>query len=115
MFSHNATDPLHAANLPAWCDGVTALDVVDVVIILDFSGDRQRALREMAKRFSISKTEERKELAGLIFRLIRQQASQAAIESSAFTEGLRLGMTRGEVIATARWVAAQATIKVEVA
>ena len=62
VFSHNATDPLHAANLPAWCDGVTALDVVDVVIILDFSGDRQRALREMAKRFSISKTEERKDI-----------------------------------------------------
>jgi hypothetical protein len=115
IYSHNGTDPLHADNLPAWCDGVTALDVVDVVTILDFGGDRTRALRELAQRFAISKTEERKELAGLIFRMIRQQAPQAAIESSAFTEGLRLGMTRGEVIATARWVASRATIKAEAA
>jgi hypothetical protein len=110
VFSHNGTDPLHADNLPAWCDA-TAIDVVDVVVILDFNGDRPRALRELAQRFGISKTEERKELAGLIFRMIRQQAHQAAIESSAFSAGLRLGMSRCEVIATARWVAARATSK----
>jgi hypothetical protein len=115
IYSHNAGDPLHADNLPDWCNGVTALDVIDVVVILDFNGDRPRALRELAQRFGIGKTEERKELAGLIFRLIRQRAPQAAIESSAFTEGLRLGMSRGEVIATAQWVAAQATIQAEVA
>jgi hypothetical protein len=114
VFGHNGTDPLHADNLPAWCDA-TAIDVVDVVTILDFGGDRQRALRELAQRFGISKTEERKKLAGLIFRMIRQQAPQAAIESSAFTEGLRLGMSRGEVIATAQWVAVQATNHAEAA
>ena len=64
VFSHNGTDPLHADNLPAWCDGVTALDAVDVVIILDFGGDRQRALRELAKRFGISKAEEQRHWPG---------------------------------------------------
>jgi hypothetical protein len=105
IFSHNATDPLHADNLPDWCT-VTALDVIDVVTILDFGGARQRALRELAQRFNLDKAAERRQLSQLIFRMIRQRAPQAAIESSAFTEGLRLGMSRGEVIATAQWVAA---------
>jgi hypothetical protein len=102
VYSHNGTDPLHRDNLPAWCD-VTALDVVDVVTILDFSGDRTRALRELAERFSLSKTEERRTVARLIFRLIRQQASQEAIEADAVVEGLRLGLSRSEVIEVATW------------
>jgi hypothetical protein len=109
VFSHNGTDPLHANNLPAWCDGVTALDAFDVVAILDFSGDRTRALRELAERFGITKAEERRALSKLIFRMIRGQAPQEAIEASAFAEGLRLGLTREEVCSVATWVANQAT------
>ena len=46
VFSHNGTDPLHASNLPAWCGGVTAIDAFDVVVILDYGGDRREgALR----------------------------------------------------------------------
>ena len=104
VYSHNGTDPLHADNLPAWCGSVTALDVVDVVTILDFGSDRLRALRELAVRFGISKPSERRTMAALIFRMIRQQAPQEAIEASAFAEGLRLGMSRAEVCAVAVWV-----------
>jgi hypothetical protein len=107
IYSHNGTDPLHADNLPAWCGGVTALDVIDVVTILDFGGDRTKALRELAKRFGISKDEERRTLAKLIFRLVRQQARQDAIEASAAAEGLRLGLSRDEVITVANWCAAK--------
>lgn len=109
IYSHNATDPLHHDNLPNWCGSVTALDVIDVVSILDFGGDRTRALRELAQRFGLSKVGERKVLAKLIFRLVRQQAPQAVIEASAFAEGLRVGMTRAEVIQVAHWVVNQLT------
>lgn len=108
VFSHNATDPLHASNLPSWCDGVTALDAVDATIILDFGGNRTRALRELAKRHNLAKTAERKALAGLLFRMIRRQASQAAIEAAAFAEGERAGMSRAEVCRVAIWVASTA-------
>jgi hypothetical protein len=54
VYSHNANDPLHRDNLPDWCGGVTAIDVVDVVTILDFGGDRTRALRELALRFRLT-------------------------------------------------------------
>jgi hypothetical protein len=104
VFSHNATDPLHPSNLPAWCR-VTALDALDVVIILDFGGDRTRALRELAERFGTNKTDERRELAKLIFRLIHQQAPQEAIEASAYAEGVRLGLSRAEVVEVATWCA----------
>ena len=111
VYSHNGGDPLHRDNLPEWCGGVTALDVVDVVTLLDFAGDRTRALKELAQRFSISRTDERRTLAKLIIRMIRAQAPQEAIEASAFAEGLRLGLTREEVCAVARWVAIQATAR----
>jgi hypothetical protein len=107
VFSHNATDPLHASNLPAWCEGVTALDVIDVVTILDFGGDRTCALRELAEHLGISKTAERSELAKLIFRLRRKNASQEAIEEGAYAEGRRLGLSRDEVIEVARWCASR--------
>jgi hypothetical protein len=106
VFSHNSTDPLHASNLPAWCD-VTAVDAFDATIILDFGGDRTRALRELAERFNLTKAAERKALAGLLFRLIRQQATQAQIETAAFAEGVRLGLSRDEVCRVATWVASQ--------
>jgi hypothetical protein len=54
VYSHNGGDPLHPGNLPAWTGGVTAIDVVDVAAILDFGGDRTRALRELAVRFHLT-------------------------------------------------------------
>ncbi len=109
VFSHNGTDPLHANNLPAWCGSVTALDVFDVVAILDFGGDRTRALRELAERFNISKAAEKKAVASVIFRLIREQASQEAIESAAFAEGERQGLSRDEVCNVALWACQEVT------
>lgn len=111
VFSHNANDPLHATNLPDWCGDVTAVDAVDAVIILDFASDRSRALRELSERFGITKTTERRQLAGLIFCMGRDQASPKEIEASAYAEGLRLGLTRDEVHQVARWVAHQATTR----
>jgi hypothetical protein len=111
IYSHNGNDPLHHANLPDWCCGVTALDVVDVVTILDFAGDRSRALRELARKFGISKPDERRVLAKLIFRMVRQEAPQQAIEASAFAEGLSLGLSRAEVISVAQWCATQLATK----
>jgi hypothetical protein len=108
VFSHNGTDPLHASNLPAWCGGVTALDAVDVTIILDFGGDRRKGLATLAERFGLTKRDEQKKLAALLFRLIRQRAPQEEIERQAYAEGERLGLSRAEVIRVANWVAAQA-------
>jgi hypothetical protein len=120
VFSHNAADPLHASNLPAWCDGVTALDAVDATIILTFGGDRTRGLRELAERFNIPKTPHPraagwKYLTGLLFRMIRRQASQGEIEAAAFAEGERHGLSRDEVCRAARWVASQSTVTREAA
>jgi hypothetical protein len=108
VFSHNGTDPLHASNLPAWCT-VTAIDAFDATVILDFGGDRTRALRELAAWFNISKAAEKKAVASVIFRLIRGQASQAAIESAAFAEGERQGLTRDEVCNVALWACQEVT------
>ncbi len=80
IFSHNASDPLHASNLPAWCGGVTAIDTFDTVAILDFGGDRSKAMADLADRFRLTKVPERKALAGFLFRLIRRGDTQAAIE-----------------------------------
>jgi hypothetical protein len=80
VFSHNGTDPLHGDNLPDWCGGVTAVDAFDVTAILDFGGDRTRALRELATRFIPSKAAEQKALAGLLFRMIKRRATQAEID-----------------------------------
>jgi hypothetical protein len=104
VFSHNGTDPLHASCLPEWC-GVTALDAFDVVTILDFGGDRKRALRDLAERFNLTKAVEKKAVASLIFRLIRRQTSQKAIETAAFAEGEKRGLSRNEVCRVAVWVA----------
>lgn len=107
IYSHNGGDPLHRANLPDWCGTVSALDALDVATILDFGGDRRRALRELAVRFGIAKPDERKQLSKLLFRMIWMQAAQEAIELAAFTEGLRLGLSRAEVIQVALWVSSQ--------
>jgi len=108
VFSHNGGDPLNANNLPAWCDGVTALDAFDATVILDFGGDRTRAMRELAERFGLAKTEGRRELARLVFRLIRDQAPQEEIEAAAFGDGERLGLSRAEVCSVCAWVDTQA-------
>jgi hypothetical protein len=108
VFSHNANDPLHRSNLPAWCD-VTAVDAFDAVVILDFGGDRTRALRELAERYGITKVHERRTLARLFFRLIRKQADQNTIEATAWAEGARLGLTTTQVCEVARWVVTRAT------
>jgi hypothetical protein len=107
VYSHNGGDPLHPANLPAWCD-VKAIDAFDVITILDFGGDRTRALRELAERFNLTKAGEKKAVARVIFRLIREQASQAAIESAAFAEGQRQGLSRDEVRNVALWACQEA-------
>jgi hypothetical protein len=110
VYSHNAGDLLHHSNLPAWC-AVTAVDAFDVVVILEFGGDRDRALRELARRFNISKPEARKAVAATIFRLIRNQASQEAIESAAYAEGARQGLTRDEVCNVALWACQEVTTR----
>jgi hypothetical protein len=106
VFSHNATDPLHADNLPAWCD-VTAIDAFDAVVILDHGGDRQKAMVELAKRFGLTKAIERKALAGMIFRMMRAGIGQTAIEAAARAEGERLGLSWPEICQVATWIAGQ--------
>jgi hypothetical protein len=108
VYSHNANDPLHPGNLPEWC-GVTAPDAFDVAVILDYNGDRNKAMRELAARHGLAKRGERKALAKLIFTLIREQATQEDIETASFAEGQRLGLTPAQVCEVARWVAEQAT------
>jgi hypothetical protein len=101
IYSFNAGDPLHPGNLPSWC-GVKAIDAVDATIILEFGGDRTRALRDLAERYGLTKTQERRAVAGLIFRLIDEQAAQADIEAAAFAEGQRVGLSIAEVVEVAR-------------
>lgn len=111
VFSHNAGDHLHASRLPEWCGGVTALDVIDVVTILDYGGNRTKALAELAKRFGLTKAEEQRKVAALIFRLRRREATQEEIEAAAYAEGERLGLTRAEVERVAVWVASQVAMR----
>jgi hypothetical protein len=104
VYSHNASDALHPDNLPEWC-GVTAVDAFDAIAILDFGGDRKAALRALAENFNLTKTEERKALSKVIFRMVRDQASQHDIETQAFSEGTRLGLSHDEICRVAQWVA----------
>lgn len=107
IFSHNATDPLHETNLPKWCGKVRALDAFDVLAILEFDGDRKKALVGLGERYRLTKREESKALAALIFRMIRRHAGQQEIESAATAEGQSLGLSRNEVHRVAQWVANQ--------
>ena len=52
VYSHHSGDPLAEGNLPNWCF-TKAVDVVDVVAILDFGGNQKKALHELATRFGI--------------------------------------------------------------
>jgi hypothetical protein len=104
IFSHNATDPLHETNLPKWCGRVRALDAFDVLAILEFCGDRKKAIAGLADRFGLSKRTENKALAALLFRMIRRCASQEEIEIAVLAEGARLGLSHDEVYRVAVWV-----------
>jgi hypothetical protein len=119
LYSFNGGDPLCPDNLPAWCGGVTAIDVVDVVTILEFNSDRPLALRTLARRFGIplvhaggagageaNKLERGKGrvLARTIFRSLRSQLPQAVIEAAALREGTRLGLSPSKIVAIASWV-----------
>jgi hypothetical protein len=104
VFSHNASDPLHADNLPDWCT-VSAIDSFDAATILQYGGDRNMAMRQMAKRFGLTKTTEKKALAKLLFQMIRRQALQGAIEIAAYDEGAKIGLSRQEIFRVARYVA----------
>ena len=110
VYSHNGGDLLHATQLPDWCT-VTAVDAFDVIAILDFGGDRKKALRELAERYGLSRRQQRRALARLIHRLIRSRASQETVEACAYAEGERLGLTRDDVNRVAVWMAAQARLE----
>jgi hypothetical protein len=47
-------------------------------------------------------------VARLIYQLCREQAPQKVIETRAYAEGERLGLTRDDVIRVAIWIAAKA-------
>lgn len=104
VFSHNATDPLHASNLPEWCGGVTALDAFDVTAILDYSGDRKKALSGLAKRFNISNEQEKKELSRFIFDMVRRKVDHKDMEAQSFEKGAALGLSKEDVCSVAQWV-----------
>ncbi len=108
VFSHNSNDVLHKSNLPTWCAGVTAIDAFDVTVILDYGGDRGRALKEMAEAANLNNIAGRKAVAGLIFKLIRRNATQEKIEAAAYVEGERHGLSHGDVIGVATWVVSKA-------
>jgi hypothetical protein len=106
IYSHNGTDPLHRDNLPSWC-GVSALDAVDATIILDFGGDRTRALHELAQRHSLDHSAAKRAIAKLIFRMVREGASNEEITRVGYIEGGRLGLSMSETYTVACWVHAQ--------
>ena len=108
VFSHNATDPLYRDNLPDWCAGVTAIDAFDATAILDFGGDRTKALRQLGEQFHLTKGREKKALSKLLFKMIRLQKAQNQIEETAFAEGQMLGLSRDEIKQVAGWVVQQA-------
>ena len=106
VYSHNAGDPLHAGNLPSWCT-VKAIDAFDATVILDFGGDRDRAMRELAERFNLTKAAERKALAAVLFQLRERLAPKEEVKAVAFAEGARMGLTRDEIINLVSWVSEQ--------
>ena len=67
----------------------------------DYSG-------ELAERYGLSKREENRAVARLIYQLCREQAPQEVIEDRAYAEGERLGLTRDDVLRVALWIASKA-------
>ena len=80
-----------------------------MAVILDFGGNRKKAMQDLAERYGLAKAQERRTVARLIFRLIREQAAQEDIEIAALAEGARLGLTAAQICEVARWVVARAT------
>lgn len=74
VYSHHSGDPLAPGNLPPWCR-VKALDIVDVVTILEFGSDQKAALRTMATRFGIGDQ-----------RTARPEPSDESVDRAAFEE-----------------------------
>jgi hypothetical protein len=60
VYSHHSGDPLAEANLPSWCRA-KAVDVVDVVTILDYGSDLKVALRTLARKFGIGASRTKQE------------------------------------------------------
>lgn len=106
VFSHNGTDPLHASNLPSWCE-VKAIDVIDAITVLDYGGDRARCLHELAKAAGLDKADERKVLARHLFELHRIGAGPKAIDAVASLEGRDLGLSANEIREVSEWVKTQ--------
>ncbi len=86
---------------------MTAVDAIDAIIILDFGGNRDRGLRELADKHGFSKRKERHDLADMIFRLRRAKIPQKAIEQAALTMGAAQGLSRDEIIGVVNWCAAE--------
>jgi hypothetical protein len=104
FYSCNATDPLHFANLPEWCGKVRAVDAFDVVAILDFGGDRNKAISNLSRHLNLDKADDKKTLARLLFKLIREQAPQTKIEDIVLTQGKLLGFSESDICQIAKWV-----------
>ena len=68
--------------------------------ILDFGGNRKKALAELAKRFGLTNAEEQRKVAALIFRLRRDGATQAEIETAARAKAAPR-LARAEIIRVA--------------
>jgi hypothetical protein len=75
VYSFNGADPLHNEK--------HALDAFEVVSILEFGGDRNRALRELGEQFGLIQTDDRKaertETARLAFNLLRSSLPSADV------------------------------------
>ena len=107
VFSHNGGDPLHASNLPSWC-GVTALDVFDVVVILDHGGDRKKALHELAKRFGLNKAAEWKAVASITHRMIKERRLAEDIIWAVSAIAKERGIDEGRALTLADKICAEA-------
>ena len=118
VYSHHAADPLAAGNLPSWCRA-KAIDVVDVVTILDFAGDQTAALRSLAERFEIETSQpandaqprkpdpRRSEIAREAFRLLRRGIPSDAVLTTLhrLNEQRSDPLPRHTIGATALWAA----------
>jgi len=102
--SLNASDPLATENLPSWCGGVKAVDVVDTAIILDHAGDRTKGLAALAERFGLDKREERRAISRLTGKMLWDGAAKDDAIAAVAAEGERLGLSRAEAMGAALYV-----------
>jgi hypothetical protein len=78
------------------------------VVYTSHNHSARKALHELAQRYGLARSPEFKAVAGLVFRLIRDQAAGEDIEAAACAEGARRGLTHTQVCEVAHWVAAEA-------